>query len=116
MMILEISKAVVGLSVSSSGTVRGCTEAAGALRVASRMSSTFFPKCAANSSAVHFRVVDVNGILSSPLTFDQSAFESPILSVIALVQNAQYLSCMYYRMYLDWFRHARRAAGVLCAP
>ena len=93
-MILEISEAVVGLSVSSGGTVRGCTVAAGALRVASRMSSTFFRKCAANSSAVYFRVVGIAGILSRPLTFDQIAFESPILSVIALVQNSQYLSCM----------------------
>ena len=93
-MILEISEAVVGLSVSSGGTVRGCTVAVGALRVASRMLSTFFRKCAANSSAVYFRVVGIAGILSRPLTFDQSAFESPILSVIALVQNSQYLSGM----------------------
>ena len=87
-MIQEISEAVVGLSVSSGGTFRGCTVAAGALRVASRMSSTFFRKCAANSSAVYFRVVGVTGIISRPLTFDQSAFESPILSVISLVQNS----------------------------
>ena len=94
MRILEISEAVVGLSVSSGGTVHGCTVAAGALRVASRMSSTFFRKCAANLSAVYFRVVHVTDILSRPLNFDQSAFESPKLSVIALVQNSQYLSCM----------------------
>ena len=62
MMILEISEAVVGLSVSSGGTVRGCTVAAGALCVASWMSSTFFRKCAAKSSAVYFRVVIRHGI------------------------------------------------------
>ena len=80
MMILEISEAVVGLSVSSGGTVCGCTVAAGALRFTSRMSSTFFRKCAANSSAVYFRVVDVAGILSRPLTFVYYTQLSPYIT------------------------------------